>query len=161
MIVRPATFADAGACRGIYAPHITDSWVSFEEEVPPLSEMARRIEANGSSHGWLVAEEAGCIAGYAYGSSHRTREAYRTSCDVAVYIDMAFARRGVGRALYGELLPMLKARGYHAAFAGIALPNPASIGLHEANGFTLVGIYKEVGWKMDGWRDVGWWQRLL
>jgi len=123
--------------------------------------MARRIAEYAASHAWLVAEIEGRIAGYAYGSPHRTREAYRTSCDVAIYVDPALGRRGIGRAPYSALLPQLAAKGYHAAFAGIALPNPASIALHEAMGFTPVGIYQEVGWKMGGWRDVGWWQRLL
>lgn len=122
--------------------------------------MARRIEAYGASHGWLVAEVGGVLAGYAYGSPQRDRAAYASSCDVAVYIAPAFARLGIGRALYGALLPRLGAS-YHAAFAGIALPNEASVGLHEAMGFTMVGIYREVGWKLGGWRDVGWWQRLL
>ncbi len=123
--------------------------------------MARRIEANTSTHNWVIADIDGAVAGYAYGSQHRTREAYQTSCDVAVYVEPRFAKQGVGRALYTELFSSLKARGFHAAFAGIALPNPGSIGLHEAMGFTPVGIYREVGWKMGGWRDVGWWQRLL
>ena len=122
--------------------------------------MAWRIRDYGASHGWLVAEAGGHVAGYAYGSTHRTRAAYASSCDVAVYVDPAHARQGFGRALYGELLRLLGAK-YHAAFAGIALPNEASVGLHEAMGFTPVGIYREVGWKMGGWRDVGWWQRLL
>ena len=100
------------------------------------------------------------MAGYAYGSPHRARAAYASSCDVAVYVAPAHARRGLGRALYGELLPLLAAK-YHAAFAGIALPNEASVALHEAMGFMPVGTYREVGWKMGGWRDVGWWQRLL
>ena len=122
--------------------------------------MARRIGERGRSHAWLVAEVDGTLAGYAYGSPHRTRAAYASSCDVAVYVDPGHARQGLGRALYGELLALL-APEYHAAFAGIALPNDASVGLHEAMGFTPVGIYREVGWKMGGWRDVGWWQRLL
>lgn len=100
------------------------------------------------------------MAGYAYGSPHRTRAAYASSCDVAVYVHPAHARCGIGRALYGDLLACLAER-YHAAFAGIALPNDASIALHEAMGFTSVGIYREVGRKLGGWRDVGWWQRLL
>jgi L-amino acid N-acyltransferase YncA len=122
----------------------------------------RRIAAHSSSHAWLIAEAAeGVIAGYAYGSPHRTRAAYATSADVAVYVDPSFARQGIGRALYAALFPRLRDKGSHAAFAGIALPNPGSIGLHEAMGFTPIGIYREVGWKMDGWRDVGWWQRML
>jgi L-amino acid N-acyltransferase YncA len=160
--LRPATPADAGRCAEIYRPFVTDNWVSFETDPPDETEMASRIVAYAASHAWLIAEtEAGEIAGYAYGSPHRTRAAYATSADVAVYVDSAFARRGVGRGLYGALFPLLREKGSHAVFAGIALPNPGSIGLHEAMGFTLIGIYREVGWKMDGWRDVGWWQRLL
>jgi phosphinothricin acetyltransferase len=145
----------------IYAPYVTDNWVSFELEPPSADEMAGRIANHGASHGWLVAELDGDVVGYAYGSPHRTRAAYSNSCDVAVYVDPAHARQGIGRALYTELLPLLAAKGFHAAFAGIALPNDASIGVHEAMGFTPVGIYREVGWKLGGWRDVGWWQRLL
>lgn len=153
--------ADAGECARIYAPFVSDGWVSFELEPPGADEMARRIGAYGATHAWLVAEIDGAVAGYAYGSPHRERAAYASSCDVAVYVDPACARRGIGRALYRELLPLLAGKGFHGAFAGIALPNPASVGLHEAMGFTPVGIYREVGWKFGGWRDVGWWQRLL
>ena len=153
--------SDAASCAAIYAPFVTGNWVSFELDPPGGDEMARRIAAHGASHAWLVAEVEGSVAGYAYGSAHRERAAYASSCDVAVYVDPAHARKGVGRALYGELLPLLAAKGLHAAFAGIALPNDASVGLHEALGFTPVGIYREVGWKLGGWRDVGWWQRLL
>ena len=161
MQLRPATLADAEACRAIYAPYVTDSWVSFEEVPPSADEMATRIADFGASHGWAIAESGGQVAGYAYGSQHRTRGAYKTSCDVAVYVDPAFARRGAGAALYDMLLPALKAKGYHAAFGGIALPNAASIALHRACGFVPVGIYHQVGWKLGGWRDVSWWQRLL
>jgi L-amino acid N-acyltransferase YncA len=159
--IRPATEADAARCAEIYRPFVTDSWVSFEIDPPDEAEVARRISDYGTSHGWLVCERNGQIAGYAYGSQHRTRQAYQSSCDVAIYVDTAFARQGVGQALYSALLPLLKERGFHAAFAGIGLPNDGSIALHEAMGFTPVGIYREVGWKMGGWRDVGWWQRLL
>jgi L-amino acid N-acyltransferase YncA len=139
---------------------VRDTWISFELEPPDAAEMARRIVEYGASHGWLVAEIDSVIAGYAYGSPHRTRAAYASSCDVAVYVDPAFARRGIGRALYAALLEKL-AGSYHAAYAGIALPNDASVGLHEAMGFAPVGIYSEVGWKLGGWRDVAWFQRLL
>jgi phosphinothricin acetyltransferase len=127
---------------------------------PDAAEMGRRMGEYGESHGWLVAELEGRVTGYAYGSPHRARAAYASSCDVAVYVERAFSRRGIGRALYAELLQRLGRR-YHAAFAGIALPNAASVGLHETMGFAPVGIYREVGWKMDAWRDVGWWQRIL
>jgi phosphinothricin acetyltransferase len=161
MRVRAALPDDAMRCAEIYAPFVTDGWVSFELTPPDSAELASRIAAYGASHAWLVAEAGGQVVGYAYGSPHRTREAYATSCDVAVYVDPAFARRGVGRALYENLLPRLRDRRFHAAFAGIALPNPGSIALHEAMGFKALGIYREVGWKLGGWRDVGWWQRLL
>ena len=137
-----------------------DTWVSFELDPPDEAEMGRRIADYGTSHCWLVAEIDGKTAGYAYGSPHRTRAAYANSCDVAVYVDPAFGRRGIGRALYGALLDRLAAI-CHAAFAGVALPNEASIALHEAMGFTYLGTYREVGWKMGAWRDVAWFQRLL
>jgi len=139
---------------------VNDTCISFELEAPDAAEMARRIGEYGASHVWLVAEIDRRVAGYAYGSPHRNRAAYASSCDVAVYVDPARARCGIGRALYSKLLPLLSEK-HHAAFAGIALPNEASISLHEAMGFTPVGIYREVGWKLGGWRDVGWWQRLL
>jgi len=159
--IRSATVADASRCAEIYAPFVTDSWVSFELDAPDADEMAGRIAKVLNSYDWLVAESDGAVLGYAYGSEHRTRGAYQTSCDVAVYIDPGQARQGLGRALCEALLPRLKARKIHAAFAGIALPNEASIALHRAMGFELVGTYKEVGWKMGGWRDVAWFQRLL
>lgn len=159
--IRAATAADAAACAAIYRPHVTDGWVSFELDPPDEAEMARRIADYGATHAWLVAEAGGAVVGYAYGSPHRTRAAYASSCDVAIYVAAGQTGKGIGGALYGALLQMLKQRGFHAAFAGIALPNPASIAVHEAAGFTPVGIYREVGWKMGAWRDVGWWQRVL
>jgi L-amino acid N-acyltransferase YncA len=161
VLIRPAAASDAAGCAAIYAPYVRDTWVSFETEVPDQAEIARRIAAISASHAWLVAEVEGIVAGYAYGSAHRTRAAYGTSCDVAVYVDPHFARCGIGRALYAQLLPILATRGFHAAFAGIALPNAGSIALHQAMGFQPVGVYREVGWKLGDWRDVSWWQRLL
>ncbi|HWJ69698.1 MAG TPA: arsinothricin resistance N-acetyltransferase ArsN1 family B [Sphingobium sp.] len=159
--LRPAIPSDAARCADIYRPFVTDNWVSFETQAPDSREMARRIACYGDSHAWLVAQEDGAVLGYAYGSPHRDRAAYATSVDVAIYVDPAHARRGIGRALYADFLPRLAAKGAHAAFAGIALPNPGSIALHEAMGFALLGLYREVGWKMGSWRDVGWWQRIL
>ncbi len=160
-MIRPGVAGDAVGCLAIYAPFVLDTWVSFETEVPDEAEMASRIAANSASHAWLVVDVGGAIAGYAYGSAHRTRAAYASSCDVAIYVDPAYGRRGIGRALYAHLLPVLAQRGFHAAFAGIAQPNEGSVALHEAMGFEPVGIYREVGWKLGAWRDVGWWQRLL
>jgi L-amino acid N-acyltransferase YncA len=134
--IRAAMTADAARCADIYCPFVAESWVSFELEPPNDNEMAKRIANYGETHGWLVFEIDRQVAGYAYGSPHRTREAYRTSCDVALYVDPAFARQGIGRALYSALLPLLSERGCRAAFAGSALPNDGSVGLHEAMGFT-------------------------
>ncbi|WP_328598329.1 arsinothricin resistance N-acetyltransferase ArsN1 family B [Croceibacterium salegens] len=158
--MRPAEARDAASCAAIYAPFVRETCISFELEPPDEAEMARRIADYGASHAWLVAEADGQVAGYAYGSPHRTRAAYSSSCDVAVYVDPAYTRQGIGRALYDNLLVRLSQQ-YHAAFAGIALPNEASVALHEAVGFTHLGTYREVGWKLGAWRDVGWWQRLL
>jgi L-amino acid N-acyltransferase YncA len=159
--IRPAILADAAGCAAIYAPYVRDSWVSFETEAPDADEMAQRIAEYGASHAWLVAQADDGIAGYAYASPHRIRAAYSTSVDVAIYVDPAYARQSVGKRLYEALFSKLKDAGYHAAFAGIVLPNDGSIALHRAVGFTPVGIYKEVGWKMGAWRDTSWWQRLL
>ncbi|NML95545.1 arsinothricin resistance N-acetyltransferase ArsN1 family B [Novosphingobium olei] len=159
--IRDASAADAAACAAIYRPHVEESWASFELDAPDAVEMAERITSYGTSHAWLVATQDGAVAGYAYGSAHRARAAYASSCDVAVYVAADRAGQGVGRALYAELLPRLSRHGFHAAFAGIALPNAASIALHEGAGFTPIGVYREVGWKLGAWRDVGWWQRLL
>ena len=161
MNTRVATLDDAAACLAIYAPFVANTVITFEEDVPALAEMERRVSDYGASHGWFVAEVDGTVAGYAYGCPHRTRAAYRTSCDVAIYVDPTFARRGIGRELYTALLAELEQRDFHAAFAGIALPNDASVRLHQAFGFKPVGIYREVGWKLGAWHNVGWWQRLL
>lgn len=161
MRIRDAGSQDAASCAAIYRPHVTDSWVSFEIIPPDAAEMARRIASYGESHGWLVAEENGVVVGYAYASPHRTREAYQTSVDVGAYVAHGAHGRGIGRSLYAALLAGLRQRGFHAAYAGIAIPNASSEGLHRAMGFVPVGIYREVGWKMGGWRDVGWWQLIL
>ena len=159
--IRSATTTDALAIQAIYAPIVRDTVISFETEVPTVQEIARRIDDTLSTHVYLVSEIDGVVAGYAYASHHRSRPAYRWSADVTVYVAAEARRSGLGRALYGRLLPMLAEQQFHAAFAGIALPNPASVSLHEAMGFTPVGVYREVGYKFGRWCDVGWWQRLL
>ena len=161
MDIRQIIMSDAPAVQAIYAPYVTDSIISFEEVPPDIMEVERRIAAILQKYPYLVAEEDGRVVGYAYASEHRARSAYRTSIDVTVYVAPGAQRSGVARCLYSRLLPAASSLGYHAAFAGIALPNDASVGLHEAMGFEPVGIYREVGRKFDAWHDVGWWQRLL
>jgi phosphinothricin acetyltransferase len=101
------------------------------------------------------------VIGYAYASRHKDRAAYRWSIDISVYVDGSAHRRGVGRTLYGELLPMLRRQGFVNAYAGIGLPNEASVGIHEAIGMSLVGVYERVGWKMGRWVDVAWYGMRL
>jgi L-amino acid N-acyltransferase YncA len=159
--VRVATPADAPAVQAIYAPMVERTAISFEQEPPSIEEMAQRIQATLALYPYLVAERDGQLIGYAYASQHRAREAYRWSVDVTVYIDPAAHRSGVGRALYERLLPLLERQGYHGAYAGIALPNAGSVGLHEALGFRHIGTYPEVGYKHDKWHDVGYWRYTL
>ena len=152
---------DAAACAAIYAPHVREGVASFEEQPPSAEEMHERIATTSQAYPWLVAERDGEPAGYAYGSQHRTRAAYRWAVDVTVYVDAARHRGGVGRELYAALLPLLARQRFQIACAGIALPNDASVGLHEAMGFELVGVYRDIGFKAGAWRDVGWWQARL
>ncbi|MBV9048780.1 MAG: N-acetyltransferase [Solirubrobacterales bacterium] len=152
---------DAAACAAIYAPYVLEGVASLEVQAPDEREMAKRIERISRTHAWLVAELDGAIAGYAYSSRHHERAAYRWSTDVTVYLDAAFQRRGLGRALYSELLELARRQGLYVACAGITLPNAASVGLHEAMGFTPVGVYRGVGFKHGRWWDVGWWQLQL
>jgi phosphinothricin acetyltransferase len=135
--------------------------ISFEVEPPGASEMEARIAATLVRTPWLACVEGDVLLGYAYGSQHRERAAYRWSVDVSVYVRDGVRRAGVGRALYRSLLALLRLQGFHAAHAGITLPNPASVGLHEALGFRPVAVYPKVGFKLGAWYDVGWWQLEL
>ncbi len=156
--IRIASPADAHAVAAIYAPIVRDTAISFETEPPDAQEMARRIEATLVGHPWLTAEaQDGTVDGYAYASRHRERGAYRWSVDVTVYLAPSARGQGLGRRLYGALLPLLVRQGFRSAFAGIALPNDASVALHEAVGFRPAGVYRDVGYKLGAWRDVGWW----
>lgn len=162
MNIRIATPDDAAAVAAIYDPIVRDTTISFETEVPGEAEMRARIEKTLAVLPWLVAEDsAGAVCGYAYASKHRERAAYQWSVDVTVYVHPNQRGRGVGRMLYGQLMPLLRELGYCQAFAGIALPNSASVGLHEAVGFRPIGVYSQVGFKHGAWRDVGWWQMGL
>jgi phosphinothricin acetyltransferase len=156
--VRIGAVRDATAVASIYASYVRETAISFEETPPSPAEWEARIETTLAIHPFLVFEEAGAVVAYAYASRHRDRAAYRWSCDVTVYASPDVHRRGVGRALYGRLLEILARQGFHAAYAGITLPNANSVGLHEAMGFRHVGTYSEVGFKLGAWRDVGWWR---
>ncbi len=152
----PDRDADRGAA--IYRPAVETGIASFEEVAPTADEMAERMRSTVERLPWLVAERAadGHLIGYAYAAAHKPRAGYRWSVDVSVYVDVDAHGRGVGRALYDQLLDILRRAGYVNVYAGIALPNPASVRLHEAIGMRRIGVYERVGWKFDRWHDVAW-----
>jgi L-amino acid N-acyltransferase YncA len=158
---RLATADDAPAIAAIYRPVVEATAISFETQAPDDDEMRRRILETLAMHPWLVLERDGRIAAFAYASRHRARPAYQWSVDTSVYVADGYRRLGLGRDLYDALFAILTAQGFVNAFAGIALPNPASVAFHERLGFEPVGIYRNVGYKLGAWRDVGWWQRPL
>lgn len=158
MTIRDATADDAAAIAAIYAPLVTDSIVSFEEDPPSAEEMADRIAA---SHVWLVAENDGEVVGYAYGARFHPRAAYRWSTEASIYLAPEARGRGTGKRLVAELLVRLKAMGFVNVFGGTSLPNPASERLLESFGFKKVAHWEHVGFKLDAWHDVSWRQLTL
>jgi phosphinothricin acetyltransferase len=156
-----ATPGDAPEVAEIYRPVVAGTAISFEMDPPSAAEMAQRIAGALGFAPWLVCDDGGRVAGYAYASRHRERAAYRWCVDVSVYVREGLRRGGVGRALYTSLFALLRLQGFCAAHAGVTLPNPASVGLHESLAFVPVGIYRKVGYKGGAWHDVGWWQLEL
>ena len=159
--IRFAGEADAPAVASIYGPFCSDTAVSFELTAPTVSEMADRMRRTTERFPWLVLAEDRQVIGYAFASAHRERPAYQWSVDVSAYVAAGCRRRGIGRALYTALFEILRSQGFYKAFAGIALPNLASIGLHTAMGFEAVGVYRGAGYKLGAWHDVGWYQLTL
>ena len=158
---RIANSSDAAEIAAIYAPFVRDTAISFEADPPTEDEIARRIADLQPQYPWFVACDEGRVCGYAYGSPHRNRAAYRWSVDVSVYVGQSSQRRGVGRCLYELLITTLRDQGYYTAYAGITLPNAASVGLHESLGFQPLCVYPRVGYKNGAWHDVGWWSLQL
>ncbi|MCM3887617.1 GNAT family N-acetyltransferase [Frankia sp. R82] len=177
--IRAAQASDAAGVRAVYAPFVTGTAATFEEEIPTVEAMQARMAA-GPRLPWLVAEAApdsgtdtdtdtgdrNCqptpaIVGYAYAALHGERAAYRWSVNASVYLSAAFHRQGLGRRLYARLFAELRALGYLNVYAGITLPNAASVGLHTAVGFTPLGVYPRIGHKLGAWRDVGWYSLPL
>lgn len=161
MKIRTALVEDASLLHEIYAPIVEQTAISFELTPPSIAELAKRIKSYSSSHEWLVAEHAGELLGYAYATPHRPRDAYKYSVETSVYIGRESREKGIGKQLYTELFDRLKSRGFHNAYAGITLPNQASVTLHQSVGFTAIGVFREIGFKHDAWHDVSWWQRRI
>jgi phosphinothricin acetyltransferase len=161
VLLRMATEADARELLSIYAPYVMRTPITFETEIPSEKELRRRIVQTLSVAPWLVCIKDDVIAGFAYANKHHERQAYAWSCNVSVYIAEEFHRQGLGRALYTELFSRLKEQGFCNVFAGITLPNSNSVGLHSSMGFKHIGTYESVGFKMNKWHDVSWWQKQL
>jgi phosphinothricin acetyltransferase len=162
MQIRDAVADDSKAIAAIYNHFVLNTTVNFEEAAVSDAEMAQRIgDVQDANLPWLVIENGKGVAGYAYATKWRVRQAYRFSVESTVYLAPEFAGQGMGSALYSALLQRLRDKGYHLVIGGIALPNPASVALHEKLGFEKVAQFREVGFKFERWLDVGYWQKTL
>ena len=155
--IRPARRGDAERIAEIYAGYVETSASTFEEQAPTAAEMLRRMEGDHGCRGWWRATPPARVVGFAYAGSHHERSAYRWSVNCSVYLHESAQGRGLASALYRELIGVVRDLGYVTLFAGIALPNDASVALHEGLGFLPVGVYPRSGFKLGAWRDVGWW----
>jgi L-amino acid N-acyltransferase YncA len=161
-LIRPVGAEDLEAIASIYAYYVTDTFVTFQTSVPTLEHwLAKWRSALASNHPWLISERLGEICGYATTSTFNPKPAYDPTVETSIYLHRKRVGEGLGRGLYERLLREASERSFHLAVAGIALPNDRSVALHESLGFRKVGVFEQVGYKLSGWRDVGWWQRLL
>lgn len=160
-MIRPARPSDAQALADIYNPYVRATIITFEEEPVSAEEMAARIGKVTAAYPWLVWEENGAVLGYAYGTTWRTRAAYRFAVETTIYLAAEQQGKGVGSRLYEALMVDLKGRGFHSALGCLGLPNDPSVRLHEKLGFRKVGHMREAGWKFGAWVDVGFWERML
>lgn len=162
VLIRAATSADAGPIADIYNYYVANTVITFEEQAVSAVEMAARVAEVGSQGlPWLVAELGGDVVAYSYASRWKARSAYRFAVETTVYLKHGIQGRGIGKAVYGALLPILKAKGIHAVIGGAALPNPASMALHARLGFEQVATFRQVGFKHGRWVDVAYWQLIL
>lgn len=161
VFVRCARAADANAIAEIYAPYVAETPISLEMTAPTSQQIVERMASLVPAYPWLVYDTGGTLKGYAYAGPHSDRGGYRWSANATVYVARGCHRQGIGRALYGQLLAVLRRQGFHAVFGGITLPNASSVGLHEACGFSPAGVYRQAGFKLGAWWDVGWWGQVL
>lgn len=160
-MIRSATPKDAARICEIYNHYVLNSIITFEEQAVSVDEMKQRITETLEGLPWLVWVEDEQIQGFAYASKWKGRCAYRYSAECTVYLAEGSAGRGTGTKLYQALIEQLRQRKLHTIMGGIALPNAASIALHEKLGFEKVAQFQEVGWKFGEWVDVGYWQLFL
>ena len=158
--VRLARAEDMAAIASIVNPYIANTAINFRTKLQTAEDWTKDWINTRDRYPWLVATMGRKIAGVAYASAWKPRNAYDWCTEVTVYVEMGLSGRGIGRALYSELLGLLDAQGYRTIMAVIALPNEASIKLHEAFGFKQVGTLRGVGYKLGEWRDIGLWERF-
>ena len=156
-----ATEADAEQIAAIYAPYVRDTPISFELVPPTAEQMAERVRTLTATYPWLLCADGTRVLGYAYAGRYRERPAYQWSIETTVYVHADAQRRGIGRALYTALLPIVAAQGFYNAYAVITVPSASSVGLHESFGFQPVGVCRGVGYKLGRWHDVGTWELAL
>lgn len=156
--IRLATEADSTSVLEIYAPFVKDTVISFEYEVPTVSEFSKRMDNIQKKYPWLICEVNDNIVGYAYASQFNGRAAYDWSVDFSIYIKPEYHKKKIGKALYTALSQLLRLQGYCNAYAGVTLPNIKSESLHESFGFKPVGVYHNVGFKFGNWYDVKWFE---
>ncbi len=160
-MIRVARPIDAAQLCTIYNHYVGNSVVTFEEVSVTTEDMVQRIEKGIATMPWYVFEKDDEVLGYCYASAWKTRSAYRHSVESTVYVSAGQGKQSVGTRLYQRLLADLRARGIHVVLAGIALPNLASVALHQKLGFMQVAQLREVGRKFDRWVDVGYWELML
>lgn len=159
--VRLATLSDAEAILEIYKPFVTDSVVTFEEVVPSVREFRQRMASILEECPYLVCLMDGRIIGYAYASAYRSRSSYRWNREVTIYIHPDGQRKRIGTALYFALIEILKRQNFANLLAVVTLPNEGSARLHEHVGFKPCAVFNQVGYKMNQWHQVGWWELAL
>ena len=160
-MIRIARDEDAAAIHAIYAPSITDGVATFETELPGVAVMGERIRARLLRYPWLVWEEAGEVLAYAYAGRFRERAAYDWIAETSIYVRADAHRRGIARRLYGVLLDTMRLQGINQAVGVITLPGTVSVAMHEAMGFSATGVWRQCGYKLGQWWDVGVWQKEL
>ncbi|MGQ7461014.1 GNAT family N-acetyltransferase [Streptococcus suis] len=159
--IRSVQIEDAADLVAIYAPYVENTAITFETEIPTVADFASRIEKTLKQFPYLVAVEEGQILGYAYASTYKDRAAYDWTVELSVYVSRKVRGKGIGSLLYAALEEELTARGFKNFLACIALPNPASLALHEKRGYEQVAHFKKVGYKFDTWHDIVWLQKSL